>query len=68
MTWGLSGAHVDDHGRTSGATKGNSDDERRRAVRAVASRAVDAADAQVLLSMLALDAAEGKRPQVGEAT
>jgi hypothetical protein len=60
MTWGMSGAQVHDEGLMSYAHRGNDTSERSRAVRAVASLAVDAGDCAYLLEVLGLNAAEGK--------
>lgn len=51
---------VEDAGYTAGSHRGNDAGDRRKAVRAVASMAVDAPDCALLLEALGLEATEGK--------
>ena len=59
-TRGVGAGHVDDRGYGSGAAARLAVEQRRRAVRFVAGSARDAGDAALLLSILGLDALEGR--------
>jgi hypothetical protein len=56
---GVGAGHVDDRGYGNGAAAGNTPQDRRRAVRAVAHHAHNASEAVLFLSMLDLTAGEG---------
>lgn len=57
---GVGAGHVDDRAYGAGAAAALTTEYRRRAVRVVASEALGAGDAAKILSMLGLDAAEGR--------
>lgn len=60
MTWGMGQSQVEDHAITAGANTPAGFGVHRRAVRRVATAAVDVAELVELLGMLGLDAREGK--------